>query len=115
MRLSDLLRSEVVDQRGRSLGRIRDIRLDADRDEAERSPPRRLAGTHLVVGRGFVAERLGYAYGPVRGPAVVRWLMQRWAARLKAVPIRDVVELTEGRIVASFDPDRRPAAGARDD
>ncbi|HWC33080.1 MAG TPA: PRC-barrel domain-containing protein [Actinomycetota bacterium] len=115
MRLSELLTFEVVDERGRSLGRVRDVRLDADRDEAERSPPRDLAGTHLLVGSGFVAERLGYAYGPVRGPAIVRWLMKRWAHGLRVVPVADVAQVSAGRIVASVDREGLPPLERRDD
>lgn len=105
MRLSDLLRSEVVDQRGRSLGRVRDVRLDVDRTAAERSAPRDLVATELIVGAGFVAERLGYAFGPVEGPALVRWLMKRWARSLRTIAMDDVEEISEGRVLASVDRD----------
>ncbi len=77
MHLSDLLRMEAVDWEGRKLGHVRDVRLRSVQESWEVSG--------LVVGRGALAERLGYAYGPVKGPGLVRWVMSHWARHARFV------------------------------
>jgi hypothetical protein len=72
MRLSDLLGSEVFDSSGRSLGRVRDVRLVADGPPVGAfGPALRLHG--LLVGRGSTGARLGLSRPEMRGP----WLLKR--------------------------------------
>jgi hypothetical protein len=92
MRLSELLSAEVVDERGRSAGRVHDVRLIQD------GPPiggfgasLRLEG--LIVGRRAFAARFGYERPAMRAPLLVRlvfgWLGHdgRWVdwSRVTAV------------------------------
>lgn len=72
MRLSDLLKLEAFDASGRSLGRVKDVRLERREDAWE--------VTALIVGTSGVAERLGFAYGVVERPAALASVM-RWLAR----------------------------------
>ena len=73
MRLTDLLGAEVIDQEGRSAGRVHDVRLVQD------GPPvggfgasLRVAG--LIVGARGIGARLGYQRRHVKGPWLVRVL-----------------------------------------
>ena len=73
MRLTELLGAEVVDQAGRSAGRVHDVRLVQD------GPPvggfgaaLRLDG--LIVGRRAVGARLGYERSDMGGPLLVKLL-----------------------------------------
>jgi hypothetical protein len=75
MRLSELLGSEVLDEQGRSAGRVRDVRLERDGPPAGGAGARfRLAG--LIVGRHAVGVRLGYVRGEVQGPWLVKALTE---------------------------------------
>ena len=73
MRLSDLLGADVVDEAGRSAGRVHDVRLVQD------GP---LVGTFgaslrvdgLIVGRRSLGARLGYERRQMRAPLLVKLL-----------------------------------------
>ncbi|MBW3618839.1 MAG: PRC-barrel domain-containing protein [Actinobacteria bacterium] len=104
LRASDLLGTPVVERSGRRLGRLRDLRLRADGDV------HRIDG--LVTGRGVVAERLGYAYGEVVGPALLVALMRRAERRTSHIDWEDLVELTADRIVVRDGAAARPGEGA---
>ena len=71
MRLSELLGCEVVDERGRSAGKVHDVRMVQD------GPPigqfgasLRLIG--LIVGRHAIGARFGYDRGAMKGPWLLR-------------------------------------------
>ncbi len=68
MRLSDLLRMDVVDERGRRLGQVHDVRF-----VSPDGGPSGWTATSLLVGTAGFAARLGYAHGAVRGP----WALER--------------------------------------
>lgn len=77
MRLSDLLRCEVIDAAGASIGRVQDARCTRDGpDQGVFGPSYRIRG--LVVGKRSFGARLGYDRADVRGPvplkAFFRWL-----------------------------------------
>ncbi|MDP8970336.1 MAG: hypothetical protein M3N52_07565, partial [Actinomycetota bacterium] len=93
IRASSLLGTAVLDRDGRSLGRLRDLRLRADGDN------HRIEG--LVTGRGVIAERFGYAYGEVVGPWLLVALMRRLARRTRYIGWDDVVEIGTERLVVS--------------
>lgn len=93
LRASAILGTPVLDPDGRSLGRLRDLRLRAHRD-----------GHHiegLVTGRGVIAERFGYAYGEVAGPWLLVAIMRRLARRTRYIPWNDVQEIATDRIVVT--------------
>ena len=105
MRLTELLGAEVVDQAGRSAGRVHDVRLVQD------GPPvggfgaaLRLDG--LIVGRRAVGARLGYERSDRGGPLLVK-LLAGWLHH-------------DGRYVAwdrvrAIEPDRIHISGSADD
>lgn len=71
MRLSELLGAKVIDERGRAVGKVHDIRL-------EQTPPERAGATPdlrvhgLIVGRRALGARLGFGRGGLHGP----WLLK---------------------------------------
>jgi hypothetical protein len=66
MRLSDLLGAEVLDEAGRSAGRVHDVRLVQDGPVVGGfGAALRLDG--LLVGRRAVGARLGYDRGKMKG------------------------------------------------
>ena len=71
MRLSELLGAEVVDEHGRPVGRVHDVRLE----QAEPEPPGQgpsLLVEGLIVGRRALGARFGFDRGGVQGP----WLLE---------------------------------------
>ena len=71
MRLSELLGAEVVDERGRAVGKVHDVRLERSGPVLEGfGPSLRLGG--LIVGRRALGARFGFGRGGVRGP----WLLK---------------------------------------
>lgn len=68
-RLSELLRMEVVDVRGRDLGRITDVNGRTLTDGGDVLGPIRL--TEAFVGPWLVGSRLGYSSPDVEGPFVI--------------------------------------------
>ena len=73
MRLTDLLGVEVVDQQGRSAGRVHDVRLVQDGPlVAGFGASLRVAG--LVVGGRAVGARLGFERRTMQGPWLVKLL-----------------------------------------
>src|SRR5215213_6633648 len=72
-RLNDLLQMSVQDLEGRRLGRVLDVRLDAESTK----PGDRIRVTGLVVGHGRPGSYLGYDRRSDMGPWLVRVLV-RW-------------------------------------
>jgi PRC-barrel domain len=72
MRLSELLGCDVVDERGRSAGKVHDVRIVQDGPPIGRFGARlRLDG--LIAGRWALGARFGYDRGAMKGP----WLLKR--------------------------------------
>lgn len=89
MRISDLLASDVHDASGRSLGRVRDVRIVQD------GPPTGgvQAGFRvdaLLVGRGTLGGRLGYYHGQVQGPWLLNALSRRSEHKVRIISMTDV-------------------------
>lgn len=91
MRLSELIGSNVVDEDGRDLGPVRDVRL------RRREPPGgndlEIAG--LVVGGGRFAapaHAWGFAEGRARGPWLLAALFRQAAAQARFIPADRVLE-----------------------
>ncbi|HKY13848.1 MAG TPA: PRC-barrel domain-containing protein [Microthrixaceae bacterium] len=97
MRISDLLDQEVVDERGRRLGKVHDVRLVQDARSAEGDDALFRVDT-LLVGRAGLATRLGYTRNGVRGPWLVKLLATRWERRAEHIPWT-AIERVEGRLV----------------
>ncbi len=98
VRLSELLGADVVDENGRDLGKIKDVRF------RETAPVVPMTGqvswemVGLVVGGAGFAQRLGYLHGDVKGPwillAVMRWIGRRG----HFVPWTRISQMAEARI-----------------
>ena len=74
MRLSELLGAEVVDEAGRSAGKVHDVRLVQDGPLVGGfGASLRVAG--LLVGRRAVGARFGYDRPELRGPLPVKLLL----------------------------------------
>jgi PRC-barrel domain len=72
VRLSEILGCEVVDERGRSAGKVHDVRMVQDGPPIGQFGARlRLSG--LIVGRYALGARFGYDRGDMKGP----WLLNR--------------------------------------
>jgi hypothetical protein len=70
VRASDLLTYIVVDADGRQLGQVSDIRVVQDGPVVATQASFRVDA--LLVGKGGLAERLGYVRNRVRGPWLLR-------------------------------------------
>jgi hypothetical protein len=89
VRLSELLGRDVVDEDGRRLGIVHDVRLVGDA-RADGAPLDDLRIDLLVVGRAGVAARLGYGPNGVRGPWMLRVLARRLERRIDGIPWEQV-------------------------
>jgi hypothetical protein len=105
MRLSDLLGAEVLDQAGRSAGRVHDVRLVQDGPVTGGfGAGLRLDG--LIVGRRAVGARLGYDRGRMKGPLPVR-LLAGW--------LRHDGRYVQWERIRSIEPDRIVISGTVED
>ena len=96
MRASELLASRVVDDRGRDLGPVRDVRLARDH--------LRVAG--LVVGGGpfaAPAHAWGYTEGRARGPWLLRALSAPARRHGRFIPAARVIDWGPGVVTVSAD------------
>lgn len=107
MRLSELLRAQVIDAGGRDLGPLRDVRLERDGPGPQDTRGYRVAG--IVVGDGpfaRLAHSWGYAEGRATGPWLLRALTSRAAEQAAFIPAADVVDWGPARVVVSDAPAR---------
>src|SRR5207248_1432503 len=78
MRLSDLVGAEVLDERGRSIGHVQDVRMIQDGPiQGAFGAALRLQG--FVVGRPKLGARLGLDRAGVKGP----WLLKAFFGWLR--------------------------------
>lgn len=107
MRLSELLRAQVIDAAGRDLGPLRDVRLERDDAGSQDAPAYRVVG--IVVGNGplaRLAHSWGYAEGRATGPWLLRALTSRAAEQAAFIPAADVVDWGPATVVVSNAPAR---------
>ena len=103
MRLSELLNKEVVDANGERAGHVHDVRVIQDGPVTSGfDAALRVHG--LIIGRGALANRLGYGRG-TRGPWIIRMLLEGMH-QPAFVPWNRVRSIEDNRIVIS---------GTRDD
>lgn len=89
MRLSELLKADVVDGAGRRIGTVRDVRLTGGPPDE----PMTVAG--LIVGDGPLAafsHSSGFVAGRATGPWLLRAVARPAARRARFVAARDVTE-----------------------
>jgi len=113
MRASELIRAEVIDRDGTSLGRVEDLRVVQDGPLIDGfGAALRLDG--LVVGTATLATRLGYHRHGIGGPALLKALFGAIERRAHYVTW-DLVDRVEDRVVrlsvAADDVPRLDAAG----
>ena len=99
MLMSDVLGKSVLDGDGRKLGEVTDVRLVQDGPYIE-GFGQALRVDALVVGRGGIAERLGYVRGGVRGPWALRVLASAMEGRAWLIPWTDLLMTEAGFAVA---------------
>ena len=99
MLMSDVVGREVVDGGGRKLGKVTDVRLVQDGPLVEGFGAA-LRVDAVVVGRGGLAERLGYVRGGVRGPWLLRALACALEGRAWIVAWDDLSPTDDGYAVA---------------
>ena len=98
MRLSDLLRCEVVDSGGASIGRVQDVRCNREGpDQGAFGPSYRIHG--LVVGKRSFGARLGYDRADVKGPLPVKAFFRRLHAHDRFVEWPQIAKIEEDKIV----------------
>jgi hypothetical protein len=87
--LAHLLHAEVVDESGRRLGRVHDVRVirDADPAEADQAPGYRVEG--LIIGRRGLRVRLGLR--TARSPEPLR--------ASEPLPWEEVIAFERGRLI----------------
>ncbi len=113
MRLTDLLGKEVVDDGSRSLGRVRDVRLRVTKARAGQGPSLEMDG--LIIGSGAVAERLGYAYGSVEGPWILKIVLGRIGRRARIVGWDQVVSVGDRVVITDVRSVEHPRETGKDD
>ncbi len=92
MTAAELLSAEVVDESGRRLGKVHDLRL-------RRSARGGWTINALVVGASAFSYRLGYATGEVRGQRALAAIVGRLQRRAANIEWADVVAVEGKRIV----------------
>ena len=91
MRATDLLSATVVDESGRSLGRVHDIRIEPHPSSQGGFP---VAG--LAVGGGRLAHVWGFAERRATGPWLLRVLTARTTRAARFVPADRVTDWGPG-------------------
>jgi hypothetical protein len=97
MRLSDLLDSDVVDEAGRTLGHVHDVRL-VQEGPVVGSSDATFVVAGLVMGGTKVGARLGFGRASVQGPWLLKRLFERLHADDRFVPWGSVRGVTQGVI-----------------
>lgn len=115
MRLADLLGHDAVDEVGRSLGRVHDVRMRRDGPVLQPSnqPTYRLLG--LVIGRGAVGRRLGYSDPDINGPWLLKAIFQAQTRRSRYVEWARVAGVVKGRVIVRGDGSDLPPVPPQED
>ena len=101
MRASDLLRFEVVEHDGTKVGRVSDLRVVQD-GPVRQGVQAAMRVDALVVGRGGLAERLGYIRNRVEGPWMLKVIFTRLERRAHVVDVADVATWDEQACVLTL-------------
>lgn len=105
MRLGDLLGKEVLDLRGRRLGRVHDLRvLRSGTNIGQFGPRYEVVG--LIVGRGSIGYRLGYDRATMTGPLPLAFLFHLLAREAVFVEWDDIAAIADAIHVRMPHPPR---------
>jgi hypothetical protein len=97
MRMSELLRSSVLDSNGEHVGRVHDVRMVREGPvQGAFGPAYVLQG--LVVGPGAVGARLGFDRTDVKGPYPLKVLFRQMHKNARFVEWA-VIDSVEGDVV----------------
>jgi uncharacterized protein YrrD len=100
MRVGELLRSNVIDERGRRLGSVDDVRLVQDGPVVGGfGASLRVDG--LVVGKGGLGVRLGFHRAQVKGPWPLKAVLGALERRARYVPWARVKSWSDGVVLIS--------------
>jgi sporulation protein YlmC with PRC-barrel domain len=100
MRLSDILGAEVFDESGRKLGRAHDVRMIQDGPMvSDVMASLRVVG--IVVSPHSLGSRLGIDRGRVRGPWLLKFLVNRLQRKTSVVDWDNVRSVADNRIVVA--------------
>ena len=89
MRLSDLLDYTVIDAGGHEIGGVSDLRIVQD-GPVLRGVQAAFRVDALVVGKGGLAERLGYVRARVEGPWLLKVVFERLERRARIIAMIDI-------------------------
>jgi hypothetical protein len=104
-----LLHCEVVDEAGRSLGKVDDVCLAPDGPKlGDFGPALRIEG--LAVGASALGVRLGFHRKSMRGPWPLKMLFGRVERRAGYVAWDQVISADDGRVVISGEMSPIPEA-----
>ena len=107
MRLGELLRSNVIDERGRKLGSVDDVRLVQDGPVLGGfGAALRVDG--LVVGKGGLGVRLGFHRAQVKGPWPLKAVLGARERRARYVPWARVKSWSDGVVLVSGSVENLP-------
>jgi hypothetical protein len=114
MKLSDLIGHAAVDETGRSLGRVHDVRMRRDGPVLQPSgqPTFRVLG--VIVGTGALGRRLGYTESEVNGPWLLKVILQAWARRSRYVEWSRIAGTVGGRVVVRGDASDLPQVPSKE-
>ena len=96
MRVTDLLGSAVVDQSGRQIGHVHDLRITRHRAADGASGPIRIAG--LAIAGGRLAHSWGFAEKRAAGPWLLRIIAARGSRTARFVPAERVTDWGPGPV-----------------
>jgi sporulation protein YlmC with PRC-barrel domain len=97
MRLSDLLDSEVIDETGKKIGRVHEVRASQN-GPLQDAFGAALTVEGLIVGRGSIGTRLGFDRTDVKSPAAVRWIFEGIKGKRLFIPWDKITAIHEAGI-----------------
>jgi hypothetical protein len=96
MRITDLIGKPVVDADGGSLGKVHDVRLVREAPYGEAGA---LRVDGIIVGKGGIAVRLGYASPDLTGPWLLTTVLGRMSRHARFVAWSDLAVEDERLVV----------------
>jgi hypothetical protein len=103
--LAEVLWSQAFTEDGAELGQVHDVRLQLTlHDDGSHD----LTVEGIIVGVGALSARLGYAYGDVEGPWVLKRLLGWLGRKARYIEWELVSSFEDGRVVVTASRDDLP-------